>query len=136
MHRAGTSGRPAYCTGTALRASPSRRADRWAADIADAVEKLRHHGPDSLPTAAKEAAAGEGTDLAKTGSLTNAHWIQAAVVAKAEGAPAGKAAAFETKHATDQDGEIAWLVRVAAAYKSIPEQRTRAVLRSSLEHSA
>ncbi|MFD7553414.1 MAB_1171c family putative transporter [Streptomyces sp. NPDC059835] len=112
------------------------RVDRWAADIADAVEKLRHYVPDSLLTAAKEAAADEGADPAKAGSLADAHWIKAALAAKAEGAPAGKAAAFETKHATDQDGEVAWLVQVAAAYKSIPEQRTRAVLRSTLEHNA
>jgi hypothetical protein len=110
------------------------RVDRWAADIADAVEKLRHYVPDSLLTAAKEAAAGE--DPGKAGSLADAYWIKAALAAKAEGAPAGKAAAFETKHATDQDGEVAWLVRVAAAYKAIPEQRTRAVLRSSLEAGA
>ncbi|AZK95425.1 MULTISPECIES: MAB_1171c family putative transporter [Streptomyces] len=112
------------------------RVDRWAADIADAVEKLRHYVPDGLLTAAKEAAAGEDGNPGKADSLADAYWIKAALVAKAEGAPAGKAAAFETKHATDQDGEVAWLVRVAAAYKTIPEQRTRVVLRSSLEHSA
>ncbi|MEV4425940.1 MAB_1171c family putative transporter [Streptomyces sp. R-07] len=112
------------------------RVDRWAADIADAVEKLRHYVPDSLLAAAKEAAASEGTDAGKAGSLADAYWIKAALVAKAEGAPAGKAAAFETKQATDQDDEVAWLVRVAAAYKAIPEQRTRAVLRSCPEHSA
>uniref|UniRef100_A0AAU2JU22 DUF6545 domain-containing protein n=1 Tax=Streptomyces sp. NBC_00049 TaxID=2903617 RepID=A0AAU2JU22_9ACTN len=112
------------------------RIDRWAADIADAVEKLRHYVPDSLLTAAKEAAAGEDKDPEKAGSLADAYWIKAALVAKAEGAPAGKAAAFDTKHATDQDGEVAWLVRVATAYKSIPEQRSRVVLQSSLEHSA
>ncbi|MGV9311122.1 MAB_1171c family putative transporter [Streptomyces sp. NPDC003691] len=112
------------------------RVDRWAADIADAVEKLRHYVPDGLLTAAKEAAADEGTDPGKAGSLADAYWIKAALVAKAEGAPAGKAGAFETKHATDQDGEVAWLLRVAAAYKAIPEQRTRLVLRSGLEHSA
>ncbi|MFF8957948.1 MAB_1171c family putative transporter [Streptomyces sp. NPDC014894] len=112
------------------------RVDRWAADIADAVEKLRHYVPDGLLTAAKEAAADEGADPGKTGSLADAHWIKAALVAKAEGAPAGKAAAFGTNHATDQDGEVAWLVRVAAAYKAIPEQRTRVVLRSGLERGA
>lgn len=102
----------------------------------DAVEKLRHYVPDGLLTAAEEAAADECTDPARTGSLADAHWIKAALAAKAGGAPAGKAAAFGTKHATDQDGEVAWLVQVAAAYKSIPEQRTHAVLRSSLEPSA
>ncbi|MEV7415950.1 MAB_1171c family putative transporter [Streptomyces sp. NPDC089919] len=112
------------------------RVDRWSADIADAVEKLRHYVPDSLLTAAKEAAAGERADPEQAGALADAHWIRAALVAKAEGAPAGRAAAFETKHATDQDGEVAWLVRVAAAYTSIPEQRTRAVLQSCLEPSA
>jgi hypothetical protein len=112
------------------------RVDRWAADIADAVEKLRHYVPDSLLSAAKEAAAGEATDPGKADAYADAYWIKAALVAKAEGAPAGKAAAFETKQATDQDGEVAWLVRVAAAYQAIPEQRTRAVLRSCPEHSA
>ncbi|MEU5160151.1 MAB_1171c family putative transporter [Streptomyces sp. NPDC020875] len=112
------------------------RVDRWAADIADAVEKLRHYVPDTLLAAAKEAAANEGTDPGRTDSLADAHWIKAALVAKAEGAPAGKAAAFDTRPATDQDGEVAWLVRVAAAYKTIPEQRTRLVLRTSLERGA
>ncbi|MEU8764587.1 MAB_1171c family putative transporter [Streptomyces sp. NPDC048659] len=112
------------------------RVDRWAADIADAVEKLRHYVPDGLLTAAKEAAAGEGAGPERTAALADAYWIKAALAAKADGAPAGRAAAFETKHATDQDGEVAWLVRVAAAYGSIPEQRTRGVLRAGLEATA
>ncbi|MFF1416182.1 MAB_1171c family putative transporter [Streptomyces sp. NPDC058280] len=102
--------------------------DRWTADIADAVEKLRHYVPDSLLTAAKKAAAADAPDPAKAGPLADAYWIKAALTAKAGGTPAGKAAAIEPQHATDQDDEVAWLVRVAAAYKTITDDRTRHVL--------
>ncbi|MFF2063003.1 MAB_1171c family putative transporter [Streptomyces sp. NPDC058200] len=102
--------------------------DRWTADIADAVEKLRHYVPDSLLTAAKKAAAADTRDPAEAGPLADAYWIKAALTAKADGTPAGKAAAIEPQHATDQDDEVAWLVRVAAAYKTITDDRTRHVL--------
>ncbi|MFG2144006.1 MAB_1171c family putative transporter [Streptomyces sp. NPDC048696] len=105
------------------------RIDRWAADIADAVEKLRHYVPDELLGAAKwaaeEAVPASGEEA---GPLAEAHWIKAALAAKADGASAGRAAAVEPQHATDQDGEVAWLVRVAAAYRVIPAEATRQVL--------
>ncbi|ORT59442.1 MAB_1171c family putative transporter [Streptomyces sp. CB03238] len=104
------------------------RVDRWAADIADAVEKLRHYVPDGLVGAAADAAGGPGP-------LADAYWIKAALAAKAGGTPAGKAAAVEARHATDQDDEVAWLVRVAAAYRRADDDRARALL-ASLEHSA
>ncbi|MFG3495894.1 MAB_1171c family putative transporter [Streptomyces sp. NPDC047928] len=104
------------------------RVDRWAADIADAVEKLRHYVPDGLLPAAKRAAGGAGP-------LADAYWIKAALVAKADGAPAGGAAAIEPKHAADQDDEVAWLVRVAAAYRTVGETRARELL-ASLEAAA
>lgn len=105
------------------------RVDRWAADIADAVEKLRHYVGDDLVDAARAAAGGE------PGPLADAYWIKAALAAKAGGAPAGKAAAIEAKHAADQDDEVAWLVRVAAAYRTIDGERAEALLRP-LEKSA
>ncbi|RDG33730.1 MAB_1171c family putative transporter [Streptomyces corynorhini] len=104
------------------------RIDRWAADIADAVEKLRHYVPDGLVAAAKEAAAADGREPARTGPLADAYWIKAALAAKTGGARAGAAAAIEPNHATDQDGEVAWLVRVATAYRTIGEDRIRRVL--------
>ncbi|MEU1095479.1 hypothetical protein ABZ389_19855, partial [Streptomyces sp. NPDC005877] len=55
----------------------------------------------------------------------------AALAARTGGAPAGRAAAIEPQHATDQDGEVAWLVRVAAAYQTIPHDRAREVLASA-----
>ncbi|GAA4909473.1 MAB_1171c family putative transporter [Streptomyces coeruleoprunus] len=97
------------------------RVDRWAADIADAVEKLRHYVPHTLLPAAREAAG-------SAGASADAYWIKAALAAKAAGAEAGPAAAFDTRHATDQDDEVAWLVRVAAAYRSVPEEAARALL--------
>ncbi|MEU3445697.1 MAB_1171c family putative transporter [Streptomyces thermolilacinus] len=97
------------------------RVDRWAADIADAVEKLRHYVPHGLLTAAREAAG-------SAGPVADAYWIKAALAAKAAGAQAGEAAEFDTRQATDQDGEVAWLVRVAEAYRSIPEERARRLL--------
>ncbi|MEU7281806.1 MAB_1171c family putative transporter [Streptomyces sp. NPDC045431] len=93
------------------------RVDRWAADIADAVEKLRHYVPDGLVDAARAAAGGE------PGPLADAYWIKAALAAKAAGAPAGRAAAIEAKHATDQDDEVAWLVCVAGAYRTVDGER-------------
>nr|WP_206323882.1 MAB_1171c family putative transporter [Streptomyces sp. HNM0574] len=111
------------------------RVDRWAADMADAVEKLRHYVPDGLLAAARTAAAADTASPAKAGPLADAYWIKAALAAKAGGAPVGEAAAVETKHAADQDGEVAWLVRVASAYKSIPDDRARHLL-ESMEHTA
>lgn len=111
------------------------RIDRWAADIADAVEKLRHYVPDGLLPAAKRAASDDNPRPESAGPLAEAYWIKAALAAKADGAAAGDAAAVETKHATDQDGEVAWLVRVADAYRAVSGERARGVL-NSLETSA
>nr|WSW68225.1 hypothetical protein OG461_19585 [Streptomyces sp. NBC_00995] len=107
------------------------RIDRWAADIADAVEKLRHYVPDTLLPAAEAAAAESGAGRERTGPLADAHWIRAALAARSAGAPAGAAAAVGTQHATDQDGEVAWLVRVAAAYRTVTPERARQVLAAS-----
>ncbi|MFV2121948.1 DUF6545 domain-containing protein, partial [Streptomyces sp. Act-28] len=74
-----------------------------------------------LLPAAREAAG-------SAGPVADAYWIKAALAAKAAGAPAGEAADFDTRQATDQDGEVAWLVRVAAAYRSIPEDSARRLL--------
>ncbi|MEV5197795.1 MAB_1171c family putative transporter [Streptomyces sp. NPDC053720] len=112
------------------------RIDRWAADIADAVEKLRHYVPDTLLPAAKNAAADSSadgsTDAEKAGPLTEAYWIKAALTAKNSGTPASTAAAVEAQHATDQDGEVAWLVRVATAYRTVPQDRAAQVLAAAL----
>lgn len=109
------------------------RIDRWAADIADAVEKLRHYVPDTLLPAAKDAAAADGTtDPDRAGPLAEAYWIKAALTAKNSGAPASTAAAVETQHATDQDGEVAWLVRVATAYRTVPQDRAARVLAAAM----
>ncbi|MCX4963548.1 hypothetical protein OHA98_01700 [Streptomyces sp. NBC_00654] len=115
------------------------RIDRWAADIADAVEKLRHYVPDGLLPAAARAAAEDTRDPRRTGPLTDAYWIRAALAAKASGAPAGPAAAVAAQHtaeqdgetATDQDGEVARLVRVADACRTITEARVRRLLPSA-----
>ncbi|WP_051819434.1 MAB_1171c family putative transporter [Streptomyces sp. NRRL S-920] len=85
------------------------RLDRWIHDVADAIEKLRHHVPDGLMAAAK-------TKTARS-SVAQAYWIKAALAAKASGVPAGSVAAFEQPAATDQAGEVAWLRQVARAYK-------------------
>ncbi|MFI5744723.1 MAB_1171c family putative transporter [Streptomyces sp. NPDC051644] len=104
------------------------RIDRWAADIADAVEKLRHYVPDTLIPAAKAAAADGTPDREKAGPLADAYWIKAALRARNTGAPASVAATVEAQDATDQDGEVAWLVRVAAAYRTVTEGRAEQVL--------
>jgi hypothetical protein len=104
------------------------RVDRWAADIADAAEKLRHYVPDGLLAAAGRAAARDTDDPRRAESLTDAYWIRAALLAKDSGAPAGGAATVAAQHAADQDGEVARLVRVAAAYRTVGEERARAVL--------
>ncbi|MFD9394977.1 MAB_1171c family putative transporter [Streptomyces sp. NPDC060000] len=85
--------------------------NRWVHDMADAIEKLRHHVPDSLMAAAQ--------DLADRGdaAAAQAYWIKAALAAKQQGTPAGPVAAFEQQQAADQDDEAAWLRRVAKAYK-------------------
>jgi hypothetical protein len=108
------------------------RVDRWSADIADAVEKLRHYAPEHLADAARAAAAEDtagAADPDERGPRTDAHWIRAALAAHAEGVPAGAAApATDPRQAEDQEGEVAWLVRVAAACRTIPTARTTAVL--------
>ncbi|MEU6462178.1 MAB_1171c family putative transporter [Streptomyces sp. NPDC046976] len=85
--------------------------NRWVHDMADAIEKLRHHVPDGLMTAAQDTA--DRGDAA----VAQAYWIKAALAAKDQGTPAGPVAAFEQQQATDQDDEAAWLRRVARAYK-------------------
>ncbi|WP_329615270.1 hypothetical protein OG244_21030 [Streptomyces brevispora] len=107
------------------------RIDRWAADIADAVEKLRHYAPDTLLSAAGAAARAGTTDRERTGPLTDAYWIKAALAAHRDGVAPGNAAAVGTQHATDQDDEVAWLVRVAAAYRTVTAESARQVLESS-----
>lgn len=107
------------------------------------MEKLRHYVPDTLLPAAKAAAAGgtaahhtaaDGTtangtgDADRAGPLAEAYWIKAALTAKNNGAPVSTAATVETQHATDQDGEVAWLVRVATAYRTVPQDRAAQVL--------
>ncbi len=96
------------------------RLDRWIHDVADAVEKLRHHVPDNLMAAAKEKAA--------HGAVAQAYWIKAALAAKAGGVAAGPVAAFEQPAATDQDGEVAWLRRVARAYKKSSPAQAQSLL--------
>ncbi|WP_016906073.1 MAB_1171c family putative transporter [Streptomyces xiaopingdaonensis] len=112
------------------------RVDRWTADIADAVEKLRHYVPDDLLDAARRAAEAdtEGTG-ADPGPRTDAYWIKVALLAHRDGAEAGRAAAVEPKNASDQDDEVAWLVRVAREYRTIAPARTEQVL-ESLEQTA
>ncbi|WNI30740.1 MAB_1171c family putative transporter [Streptomyces sp. ITFR-6] len=107
------------------------RIDRWAADIADAVEKLRHYAPGTLLTAAGAAAGAGDGDRDRTGPLTEAYWIKAALAAHAAGVAPGDAAAVGSRHATDQDGEVAWLVRVAAAYRTVTAEQARRILESS-----
>ncbi|MGW4373126.1 MAB_1171c family putative transporter [Streptomyces albidoflavus] len=105
------------------------RIDRWSADIADAVEKLRHYAPEHLADAARAAATEDTADADERGPRTDAHWIRAALAAHAEGVPAGAAApATDPRQAEDQEGEVAWLVRVAAACRTIPAARTATVL--------
>ncbi|WP_370423840.1 MAB_1171c family putative transporter [Streptomyces sp. QH1-20] len=94
--------------------------DRWIHDVADAIEKLRHHVPDNLMTAAKEKS--------PHGAVAQANWIKAALAAKAAGAPTGPASAFEQPAATDQDGEVAWLRRVARAYKKSSPAQAQSLL--------
>ncbi|MET9915481.1 MAB_1171c family putative transporter [Streptomyces sp. NPDC006435] len=113
------------------------RIDRWAADIADAVEKLRHYVPDTLLPAAKAAAAADGAaDAEKAGPLAEAYWIKAALTARNNGAGATTAAAVDTQHATDQEGEVAWLVRVAAAHRTVTADRAARVLEQATADAA
>ncbi|WP_433860257.1 MAB_1171c family putative transporter [Streptomyces kronopolitis] len=97
--------------------------DRWVHDMADAIEKLRHYVPDGLMAAAQEAAG--------RGPAAQAQWIKAALAAKSDGAPEGPVAAFEQEPATDQDGEVAWLRRVAAAYEKTDHAQAQHLLAST-----
>ncbi|MFI9078713.1 MAB_1171c family putative transporter [Streptomyces sioyaensis] len=94
--------------------------DRWVHDVADAIEKLRHHVPDDLMAAAREKAA--------HGAVAQAYWIKAALAAKAGGAPPGPVAAFEQPAAVDQDGEVAWLRQVARAYRKSSTAQAQSLL--------
>lgn len=91
--------------------------NRWVHDMADVIEKLRHHVPDDLMAAARDQA--DQHDAA----VAQAYWIKAALAAKQQGTPPGPVAAFEQQQANDQDDEAAWLRRVAKAYqKTSPAQ--------------
>ncbi|MFJ4962367.1 MAB_1171c family putative transporter [Streptomyces sp. NPDC088729] len=120
---------------TRFNAPADLRVDRWAADIADAVEKLRHYVPDRLAAVAEREAARESAGPRRTAALGDAYWIKAALVAKESGAPAGPAAAVAAQQAADQDGEVARLVRVAAAYRSVAEPRAREILAAATAHT-
>lgn len=99
------------------------------------MEKLRHYAPGNLLDAAREAAgetaAATTAGPERTGPLTEAYWIKAALAAHGAGAVPGDAAAVGNRHATDQDGEVAWLVRVAAAYRTVTAEQARQVLEST-----
>lgn len=97
------------------------RLDRWVHDIGDAVEKLRHHAPDALLAAARDASGGDP-------AVTEAHWVRAALRLRAEGRPAGPAGAFADKPGADMEEEVAWLLRVRDAYARVTDARTTAVL--------
>ncbi|MFF8789142.1 MAB_1171c family putative transporter [Streptomyces sp. NPDC015125] len=99
--------------------------DRWVHDVADAIEKLRHHVPDDLMAAAREKAA--------HGAVAQAYWIKAALAAKAAGAPPGPVAAFEQPAAVDQDGEVAWLRQVARAYRKSSTAQAQSLLTTAEE---
>ncbi|MEW1657871.1 MAB_1171c family putative transporter [Streptomyces sp. NPDC093707] len=90
--------------------------DRWVHDLADAIEKLRHHVPDELMPAARSSA--DRTHRSGTAAAAQAYWIKTALAAKNAGTPAGPVAAFEQHPATDQDSEVAWLRRVATKYST------------------
>ncbi|MFF2700274.1 MAB_1171c family putative transporter [Streptomyces cyaneofuscatus] len=121
---------------TRFSAPADLRVDRWAADIADAVEKLRHYVPDELVAASEEAAARDTADTGRAAALGDAYWIRAALLAKESGAPAGPAAAVAAQQAADQDGEVARLERVAAAYKTVTVERAREVLGTATARTA
>ncbi len=97
---------------------------RWVNDLADAIERLRHHVPDGLMAAAQETAD------TSNGAVAQAHWIKAALAAKSQGTPAGPVAAFEQQQAMDQDGEVAWLLDVAKAYKKANQSQAQHLLTS------
>ncbi|MFE9251746.1 MAB_1171c family putative transporter [Streptomyces sp. NPDC007088] len=90
------------------------RVDRWAADIADAVEQLRHYAPPGLATAVRRQAPGDEAAAA-------ALWLRATLSAKRAGAAPGPLSEGPpAPPSADQDDEIAWLVRVSAAYRKAP----------------
>ncbi|CAM5646597.1 Integral membrane protein OS=Streptomyces cyaneofuscatus OX=66883 GN=G3I52_13500 PE=4 SV=1 [Streptomyces cyaneofuscatus] len=84
--------------------------------------------PPTSWSAAAEAAARDAADTHRAAALGDAYWIQAALLAKESGAPAGPAAAVAAQQAADQDGEAARLERVAAAYRTVTVERAREVL--------
>ncbi|MGX1759536.1 DUF6545 domain-containing protein [Streptomyces lydicus] len=86
----------------------------------DAIEKLRHHVPDDLMATVREKAA--------HGAVARAYWIKAALAAKSGGAPPGPVAAFEQPAAVDQAGEVAWLRRVARAYRKSSTAQAQSLL--------
>jgi len=96
--------------------------NRWVHDMADVIEKLRHHVPDGLMNAAQNLSDRGGPAVAQ------AYWIKAALAAKQQGTPAGPVAAFEQQQAADQDDETAWLRRVAKAYKRTTITRAQNLL--------
>jgi hypothetical protein len=108
----------------------SVRVDRWTQDIADAVEQLRHYAPPMLLDEAMEAAA----DHEDTDAATEAHWINAVLVAAEAGERHDEASeALPTKPISDTDGEAAWLLRVQQVLSPLTPEDGRALLDAAKE---
>ncbi|MDJ0342819.1 hypothetical protein QMK19_23225 [Streptomyces sp. H10-C2] len=119
--------RPASRLREVTRTSPPLdiRLDRCLQDIGDAVEQLRHYAPPKLLLAAEEAA----TEHDDAAVATEAHWINAVLVAAAAGERhAAAAPALPTKPIATIAGEAAWLQQVQHVYATLTREQGRDLL--------
>ncbi|MET9142954.1 MAB_1171c family putative transporter [Streptomyces sp. NPDC004042] len=104
--------------------TPQIRLGRYVTEIRDATRELRRRASDDLFQRARRLAEAEGHTGEEAEVVAEAYWLKAALAAA--DASAGAPGAFHTC-GTDFASEVAWLCRVARAYRRAAP-RTGAIL--------
>lgn len=109
------------------------RLDRWVADIADAVDALRHFAPPALFLAAEDAA----EEHPDPQPAAEAYWIKAALQAVAGNARrAAPSAPLPAKPFVDSDAHLSWLLRVQSAYEHVTTAQAQQLLAQTAQEPA
>ncbi len=96
-------------------ATPQIRLGRYVTEIRDVTHELRRRAPADLFQRARRLAEAEGHTAADAEVAAEAYWLMAALATV--NAPAGAPAAYHTA-GDDFASEVAWLLRVARAYRA------------------
>ncbi|MFJ7969416.1 MAB_1171c family putative transporter [Streptomyces sp. NPDC096324] len=109
-------------------ATPQIRLGRYVTEIRDAIHELRRRAPADLYDRAVQLTEANGHRGTDADAMAEAYWIKAALTAA--GQPAGAPVTFRTA-GDDFTTEVAWLLRVAAAYREADPASISRLIRSS-----